>query len=324
MARLGGIDGGEGFVGEPTSMARLLSGNFVLADRYHQGQLKVYRTDGAFVRTVGRRGRGPGEYEVINAVWALPDGGLEIYDFSLRRITRLDSDFTVVDTRPFGVPAALITRLRDGSHVTVQALAFDDAVGLPLHWVDTLGVRRASFGAEPAIDDLRDWPRHLRQLTPASDSSVWSGHYLRYRLEEWSIAGQRIRSLQRNVDWFPDAARGGFVDTDSPPETALRALHKDAEGLLWVVAWVADPDWREGLEMREDLYGRKRLRPGNPYDYFDSMIEVIDPARQAVVGRARIDLPVVGFAEDGVAFGYDEGGGAEPVVVLVRVQLSTP
>lgn len=315
MARLGGVDAAEGFVGEPAFMALLPDGRFVLADRHQQARLKIYGPNGGFVRGVGRRGMGPGEYRVINAVWALPDGGLEVYDFSLMRITRLDSDFEVVDSRRFDGRAATIARLPDGSHVGGQPGP------LPLHWVDTTGVRRTSFGADPSIEDRRNADLYFRQVTPASDSSVWAGHYVKYSLEEWSLSGRRLRSLHRDVDWFPASTEGGFVDAESPPNPALRALHRDTNGLLWAVTWVADPDWREGLTFREDLYGRERLWPGNPSAYFDSVVEVIDPERRAVVGRARLDLSIKGFAADGVAFGYDEEDEVEPVVVVVRLEL---
>lgn len=315
IARLGGVDAGQGFVGEPVSMALLPDGRFVLADRYQQARLKIYGPEGRFLRGLGRRGAGPGEYRVINAVWALPDGGLEVYDFTLMRITRLDADFEVVDTRRYDGRAATIARLPDGSHVGGQPGP------TPLHWVDTAGVQRTSFGADPSVEGRRSVDLYLRQVTPASDSSVWAGHYVKYSLEEWALSGRRLRSLHRSVDWFPATTEGGFVDAESPPNPALRALHRDVDGLLWAVTWVADPDWREGLTLREDLYGRERLWPGNPSDYYDSVVEVIDPERRTVVGWARLDLAIMGFAEDGVAFGYDEEDEFEPVVVVVRLEL---
>jgi hypothetical protein len=59
--------------------------------------LRVYDASGKYVRTLGRRGQGPGEFMLINGVAALPDGRLIVRDPQNNRINVYAANGAVLD-----------------------------------------------------------------------------------------------------------------------------------------------------------------------------------------------------------------------------------
>lgn len=321
VAVLGGVEAGEGFVGRPHVVLQFPDGRYLLADRHDQGRLKFYDPDGRFLRSVGREGEGPGEYQIIQSVTRLEDGSLEVWDLGQLRITRLGPDFEVIETTRIELNGVWVAALPDRSRVMVSMIPTPGSAGLPLHWIDPSGGHRRSFGADPPIEDLRDWERHIRHIAPASDTSVWAAHYLAYVLEEWSISGTLLRRLERNVDWFPPVDDGGWVDSESPPNPSNRQIHANEDGSIWVATWIADEDWRDGLQQRRDPYGRSYTgyNQENPGWYFDTVLELIDPDAGAVLGSVRVDEAIMGFVNDTLAYGYRMEGEAELSIPIFRM-----
>ncbi|TVP60117.1 MAG: hypothetical protein EA351_00980 [Gemmatimonadales bacterium] len=326
IAMLGGDDAGVGFVGRPRSLARLSDGRFLLADFHEGDRIKIYGPDGTYQRSVGRRGEGPGEYGSVASITRLAGDTIEVYDDASfnDRITILTSDFQVVETRRTGLPTGprTMTTLSDGSRVMNRIIHSPAIIGLPLHTVSPEGELVRSFGADPPIEDLRNGQLHFRWLATASDSTVWAAHRVRYTIEEWSVEGNMMRELTRQVPWFPPVERGGFIDAESPPNPELGPIHSDRAGLLWVVVQVPSANWEEALEMQPDPYGRQRLVPGNPRLYQDALIEVIDPGTGRIVARTRTDHRILGFVADGLVYTYDETESMEPVVRILELSLA--
>lgn len=60
-------------------------GNVYVGDR--SARVFVFSPDGSVLRTLGRKGRGPGEFELIQSVRVLPGDSLYVFDASLDRAT---------------------------------------------------------------------------------------------------------------------------------------------------------------------------------------------------------------------------------------------
>jgi hypothetical protein len=68
-------------------------GTIAVADAFAR-QILLFNSAGVELRSVGRRGSGPGEFESIEQLW--PDvGGVSVYDGRLFRVTTIDLDGTV-------------------------------------------------------------------------------------------------------------------------------------------------------------------------------------------------------------------------------------
>jgi hypothetical protein len=78
-------DGSAPVPGRPDGLSVLRGGDYLLTD-YSDKNLKIYAPDGERRRTIGRVGRGPGEFVALNSAQAYDDS-IMAYDFNGSRIT---------------------------------------------------------------------------------------------------------------------------------------------------------------------------------------------------------------------------------------------
>ncbi|MGH7930419.1 MAG: 6-bladed beta-propeller, partial [Candidatus Binatia bacterium] len=67
------------------------------------GLLKVYESDGRFVREIGRIGAGPGEYEMLRNVIPGNDGSVQVLDAALGRRSFFSRDGDFLGSTPVKV-----------------------------------------------------------------------------------------------------------------------------------------------------------------------------------------------------------------------------
>ena len=89
----GGSGGPEYDLNEIRGSVRLTDGRIVVADNL-AGELRFFDSTGAFLSRGGRKGKGPGEFEQMAGVWALPGDTLAVYDIATRRISLFNSGGT--------------------------------------------------------------------------------------------------------------------------------------------------------------------------------------------------------------------------------------
>lgn len=77
------------------SAARDGDGNLVVADG-RAGEVRVFDGRGRHLRTLGRKGEGPGEFQVLTGAWPVPGGGVVAVDRVQRRIVRFDAEGSLV------------------------------------------------------------------------------------------------------------------------------------------------------------------------------------------------------------------------------------
>lgn len=321
IASLGEQDG-PGYVGRPNSIVQRSDGSFVVVERSDQDRFKVFDVDGRFIRTVGRAGEGPGEFKTTQFVSLLAGDSIEIYDLGLARTTVLDPDLLPARTETLAAMMMAQARFPDGSRVAVSNIPTVDRVGLPLHLISADGEIQRSFGAEPPIEDVRNFDLLSRSVTLASDSSVWAAQLTAYQLEEWAISGQKLRQLERVVDWFEGHDDYGPQGED-PPNPGVIAVRRDRSGRLWTITHVADVNWRDALQVgRSRLTGGNRLLVQDETRFWDSIIEVLDVERKRVIAAVRLDEKALGFVADGMIFTYSERG--FPTIDIWRLRQSMP
>jgi len=61
-------------------------------------EIKVFDSEGRFLRAIGRKGRGPGEFQNIGRLALLPGGGLLVSDWSENRISLFDKEGRFVNS----------------------------------------------------------------------------------------------------------------------------------------------------------------------------------------------------------------------------------
>lgn len=319
-----GSEDGDGALGSPAGVVRRLNGEWVVADYQGSGRFYVFAPDGTFRRTVGRKGRGPGEYSIPDDFRVLPGDSLEVVDYFGFRITTLSPSLDVVRTRPTGPLGHQIAFLPDGRHVIAGSVRSAVSIGLPLHLVSAGKIVR-SFGADPPIQSVANSMRMWRSLASAKGGAVWSSELLRYVIEQWDSSGTRRMRLERTAPWFqPQREYGVSSDPSRPPRPGLVFIDTDSVGMIWTAIRIPDADYPSAFVEGFDPYGRRTDVVQDLNRYYDTVVEVIDPERKAVVGRANMDENVQGFAGNGFVFTYELRGEGYPVVSVWRLRLPQP
>ncbi len=183
--------------------------------------VRVYSTDGRYVRTIGRGpGQGPGEYTAPVLVSAVVDGTVFVYDPNNRRLTAFDSTGETSESWDVQDAACCAWRMSvapDGTlWLPVEQHGFASPTGDTRH-----GARAYTVGAEPR-DEIRwhpdiDFPIDvidvggMEMTVPFSPEYAWAlsadggvivGASDRYRFEVHRMDGGKL-VVEREVDLVP-------------------------------------------------------------------------------------------------------------------------
>ena len=265
LLRIGTLDGPMEYIfGNVTGAIRLEDGSVVIADEQSYN-VRRYDASGRHVWTSGRHGEGPGEYGGLRLLRGCPGATITVFDWHLDRITELDSDGNVTNTRalnaaginayqePVCTPDGdLVFRPWPDSDLTVAA-GEHHRWEMELSWargdsVVTLrsgipGTERTRYGNS---DGPRTWGRTM--VFAVTPTGVWYGSADHYELEhldwtggvtriaQWS--GPDLRVTRERLDKFRDAYLARY---DTPEDR--RRFERDS--------W---PGIRDGLPERFPAY----------------------------------------------------------------------
>ena len=99
LVRVGVLDGPmEYLFSNIEGGVRLEEGSIVVADEQSY-EIRMFDARGRHVWTSGRQGEGPGEYGGVRLLRGCPGTAITVFDWHLDRITRLDREGNVIDTR---------------------------------------------------------------------------------------------------------------------------------------------------------------------------------------------------------------------------------
>jgi hypothetical protein len=323
-ARLGSPDGPGAIPGRFSSMSIDAQGRYWVA--FQDASILVYGRDGRFVRSVGRRGQGPGEF--ASAVFLMPAAdSMVAFDNGNMRVTVIGPDFVPVRSAPMPGPITAAAAARWPGRVVVNATwGRAESVGWPLHLLDLGGPAAtvlASFG--PGTRELQTGQarRHAQVLAGSPDGTVWSGDRTQYRVTEWTNAGELQRSLTRQPAWF-GASEGMMGGPARPPEPAMTGIRLDSVGRLWVITRIPAHNWRAAWQGIDVPRGRGEIsaaRLPDPTTLYDSMIEVIDTKSNRVIARQRAGSAYIPIGA-GVFASYRESELGVPVIVVSIATIS--
>ena len=278
-------------------------GRFIVAPLADHASFAIFDSSGRFVRTVGRKGHGPGEYGFLVVARTKGDS-IVLGDVGARRLTYLTSDGEFVET------VAVAGQVRDilfmdRDRVLVHAMQYgENTIGQPFYVLERDRSFSPAFGADtpaqrpPGVHDV------FRNIAPNGKGGIWSAQVNRYEIEEWTATGSRTQTLVREIPWFVAwATHPGRAD-QFRPVSSIMGIQRDARGLLWVFSVVADANWRASSQRPADGIER-RGDPGLSFEeldnYVDTMVDVIDPVGGVVLashryGERYVPSPTPGYA----------------------------
>lgn len=309
------------------------TGLFYLRDT-GDGLVKVFGSDGRYLRQLGRRGGAPGEYERVRDILVAQDSSIQTLDAMLGRRSVYSPDGRFLSSAripplftggALGMSAAI---LPDNRLVVNAANVSRIGTGHVVQVIDTEG--NASVLGDSSLIDARRWWLHERLLWALPNGELLVVRPFTFTIDLYGADLTRRRSMTRSADWIPkedpqlEPSDGRF---DRPPTPILRAAWVDSEGLLWLsmlkpaTAWAPGPRvdevWKAG--MRSELADSLTQRPR-----YESILEVVDIEGQQVVARLQT-VDQIGMPAGGNYLAlYEDSPTDTREVRIVRVRLVRP
>ena len=262
-----------------------------MAEQYSIG---VYTRSGSLLRTIGRHGGGPGEFNNVSEVKVMRGDTLIAYDIRSARLTLFSHSHEVVSTIPMPPQLRFILPQRDGSFIAYASIPTRDRVGRFLHRISRSGEIQQSFGPSGEPFDARETASHVRILAQGASGIIWSARQNRYLIEAWTANGELRRVIIRQPAWFEEWTRHPLSGAERP-RTRIRTIFEDEAGLLWVILRVPDRRWRPDPAARPGVESGGVPTYAAVPRYEDSIVEVIDPRTGALLISKRFDEA---FADD--------------------------
>ncbi len=268
-------------------------------------EMMVFDSTGAFLRTVGRRGEGPGEYEWLIHINVGPQ---YIHAFDAERgRTLLDHDFQFVRADRFAANY-LHSHMMDSETVVFPGdVLAEGSTGYALHFLDLDG-KMSSYDGDGV---WRGQTGAARNLVTGDSVSLWVVEPNPNRLTRWDLVPEPGKSViyNRVVEEFD---RHGNDPHLWPGVDNVGAL-LDENG-LWILWTTPDPRFtsRRVGEVPEEP----------PQEIRDSWLDLVDPATGRTLARFHSDGSASDFVEGSRYFYfYNESDSGEPSVVIVEPHL---
>lgn len=222
-------------------------------------EISVFDSDGTFVRTIGSKGTGPGEFEQALSVDISQNGNVLVMQMLKAQLSIFDPDGRYLRTESIGNPGvglrpypggfdfgghynAVVVSFHDDFSMTQAMARFDqsltplDTIAIPeasvereafTHEMDLAGGRRASISESIPFQGSFEW-----RFSPTGN--LWTLTTKEYELVELTPAGETLRRVSKDHDPIPVSEeemddvreefqwfidRGGTVDWARIPDT---------------------------------------------------------------------------------------------------------
>ena len=226
------------------SLIRMQNGNFLLTPTMGRTPgVYEFASDGSYIRQIGRRGSGPGEYRNPVSIALGQDDSLFVFNSWPPRVSVFSSEGMFVRSSSIPLRVELALPMASGEILVMGKRTSPELLGLPLHLLTSTGESVHSFGDENPINDPRDGSLYRRHISHAPDGTVWVSPEYRYRVERWDIEGNLIESIIREAEWFPPRTptveeplireRPAPRMLDPGPPHFFGAF-QDSDGMLWL------------------------------------------------------------------------------------------
>ncbi len=248
--------------------------------------IKVFDPQGKYVRSIGRKGSGPGEFEAIANMTFLPDGRLLVTDYQQRRTSFFSPEGQFLSSFQWKKFYGLVYLVTNSSCIVTESIYSGEARELWVKAIDFTGEELFSYGkfTPSEFKTLRVGEMMIGMSIPWTPASVFAGdskrqwlyHCLndKYVIEVYDEQGKLFRKIDRPYEPLPVTAedikefKSRYAERpDSPYAKAVDQMEfpkvkpvtdrlvVDSDGNLWV---------RTNEEKKE---GGKTFRA---YDIFDS------------------------------------------------------
>jgi hypothetical protein len=227
--------------------------------------IKVFDAQGRYVRAIGRKGSGPGEFGRISDLVLLPDGRLLVTDFETRRTSFFSPGGEFLSSFQWKKFFGQVHLAADSCYTVEETVTTEETRELWVKTVDFEGEEIVAFGKfkYPEFKMLRQGDVTFGTSVPHSPRSVFIGDPLRqllyhclndnYLIEVYDGEGKLVRKIDRpyqppaitseDIEEFlgrykdrPDSPFARLIKEMELPKvkTVTDRMLVDSEGNLWV------------------------------------------------------------------------------------------
>ena len=255
LVEIGTVDGAPEYrFAKVVAAARLSGGDIVVAD-YGASELRRYDAEGVFIWRAGREGEGPGEFESLDFVAAMPGDSMVTYDWVLMRIQVFDPDGRLVRTLRAELPSAIAppggsapdrpVGVVDGRLIVRFAEMADVAATGIVRWVNYRLVALDLVDGSAA--SLIVVGGEEVDLSRRDDGGLDDGRYVFFNLPEFGAAAGPVAVIDteawrvRLVSPLDGAIERIIRREVEPPEATDAVYEAHLEGLVGMVAGTGAP-----------------------------------------------------------------------------------
>jgi hypothetical protein len=314
-----GLDSGR-FVSYPISVAGDARRRTYVALQPPGDLVLVFDSAGKFIRRIGTKGRGIGQFQFPIWIAPGPNDSLKIFDFATASETVLDADWNPVRSQRGGTPT-LVWRDDAMRTVTFAAAARQPGWVNLVHLAGDDGQPTASMHAVRETDSSAI--RYLPRVAAGSRGTVWTASPTGYSVRQWDKRGTLIAEFTRRPSWLDrpmpmsDGIRG------HAPSPRIWDIREDHAGRLWILSGVAANDWRQGLGEPVVQRGATYYDNTNRSKLFDSIIDVVDVASGRLLASQRIAGNLQFLLPDARIAAYRETDTGTRLIDLWRARFTT-
>jgi hypothetical protein len=205
-------------------------------------EIDLYDVSGAYLRSVGRGGEGPGEVSGVPSRFVFAGGRLTVLDPRARKWLRFAEDGSFLEE--WRVP---VERYSGFAHVTPDTVLLTGGGSrATIHPLVSLSAG-AVVGEVPhevfvPADTTMRSPLLLGPAagrSPMTAATAWRHELV---IREWSVDGRLVSIIRGSPPGFPELA---VAVEEGEPASYLTSVHFDADGRLWLVSHVPAETWRE-------------------------------------------------------------------------------
>ena len=311
----------------PPRVARDRSGNYIAGSLLGDALIAAFGPDGSYLSSLGRIGRGPGEFDSDYPLLIDVGEGDTIYAFNPPHLhtlaPRAEAALDKV-SMPVLVIGAFVV-LRDGIAVGAM-LRTEDGI-TPVQILRRDGTISAGIGAMPS-EAAPGEPSLHRILARSNDHvDLWSAPVNRYHLSRYGLDGEEKTRIERDFSSFRPGVGFAFgAPYQAPIRPGVSDILQDADGLLWVAVRQAPQSFTPLMPNAGRQIAEMPLPQGLDMNRFlNTTIEVLDPVAGELLARRDFDeyVEFVRTADGGVfvfSLRADPLGGFECVVTPLSLQ----
>jgi len=280
---IGGLDAEENLsFNEPSDIVQDSAGNLYILD---SGNNRIQKLDseGKFIKTIGRKGQGPGEFQGARSMDIDEQNNLLVFDVRSWRIEVLSSEGKSLRTIKFRAFSQDQIRLLKPGLIAKggcldSGIMYGTKKKLPklLEVVDQNGRIKFAFGeATDYGDGNTNWYANRIYLDTDAEKNILLSFMVQNRIEKYSPDGKLLWQADRPLNYGTDVIEKGFISrgrgyrgVQGPKMNRVSyGIAADGKGRIWVITLrrqLADEERAFGTSVvRSDVgvVAQKRTQP---------------------------------------------------------------